>query len=198
MDFARLYSRVRGYVDRLVQGENLRAKTTRGAALLGGASLAEQASRFARNMLVDAASRAKRLWDNGHRLVCLVDCRVRYGCGVEGVRHSKSKGTGARIPQRGLVAGDGTRSRCLCHLLRHGSLGRPVLRKFRTLCVASRGVTERRTGRGDESTVLPTAERYEVRALGCNQQWRRRLWCHSYGNSQLCSSRRLGASNRIL
>jgi O-antigen/teichoic acid export membrane protein len=33
-------------------GENLRAKTTRGAALMGSASLAEQASRFARNMLL--------------------------------------------------------------------------------------------------------------------------------------------------
>ncbi len=52
MDFARLYSTVRGYIDRFVQGENLRAKTTRGAALLGGASVAEQASRFARNMLL--------------------------------------------------------------------------------------------------------------------------------------------------
>ena len=52
MDFARLYSSVRGYIDRFVLGENLRAKTTRGAVLLGGASLGEQASRFARNMLL--------------------------------------------------------------------------------------------------------------------------------------------------
>lgn len=52
MGFTRLYSPVKGYIDRLVLGENLRAKTTRGAALLGGASLGEQASRFARNMLL--------------------------------------------------------------------------------------------------------------------------------------------------
>jgi O-antigen/teichoic acid export membrane protein len=52
MDFARLYSSVREYIDRLVQGENLRAKTTRGAVLVGGASLAEQVSRFARNMVL--------------------------------------------------------------------------------------------------------------------------------------------------
>jgi O-antigen/teichoic acid export membrane protein len=52
MDFARLYSRAKGYIDRLMLGENLRAKTTRGAALLGSASLGEQASRFARNMLL--------------------------------------------------------------------------------------------------------------------------------------------------
>jgi O-antigen/teichoic acid export membrane protein len=52
MDIARLYSRVREYVDRLLRGDNLRAKTTRGAVLLGGASLSEQASRFARNMLL--------------------------------------------------------------------------------------------------------------------------------------------------
>jgi O-antigen/teichoic acid export membrane protein len=52
MDIARLYSRVREYVDRLLRGDNLRAKTTRGAVLLGGASLGEQASRFARNMLL--------------------------------------------------------------------------------------------------------------------------------------------------
>ena len=52
MDFGRLYSSVRGYVDRLVQGENLRAKATRGAVLVGGASFVEQASRLARNMLL--------------------------------------------------------------------------------------------------------------------------------------------------
>jgi len=52
MDFAGLYSRVRGYIDRLMLGDNLRAKTTRGAAMLGSASLGEQASRFARNMLL--------------------------------------------------------------------------------------------------------------------------------------------------
>src|SRR5271154_1508881 len=52
MDFARLYSSVREYIDRLVQGENLRAKTTRGAVLVGGASLAERVSRFARNMVL--------------------------------------------------------------------------------------------------------------------------------------------------
>jgi len=52
MDFTRLYSSVRRYIDRLMLGENLRAKTTRGAVLLGGASLGEQASRFARNMLL--------------------------------------------------------------------------------------------------------------------------------------------------
>lgn len=52
MDFAHLYSSARGYIARLVQGENLRAKTTRGAVLVGGASFGEQASRFARNMLL--------------------------------------------------------------------------------------------------------------------------------------------------
>jgi O-antigen/teichoic acid export membrane protein len=52
MDIAGLYSYVRGYIGRLMLGDNLRAKTTRGAALLGSASLGEQASRFARNMLL--------------------------------------------------------------------------------------------------------------------------------------------------
>ena len=52
IDFALLYSSARGYIDRFLQGQNLRAKTTRGAVLVGGASLAEQASRFARNMLL--------------------------------------------------------------------------------------------------------------------------------------------------
>ena len=52
MDFMRPYFFVKGYIDRIALGDNLRAKTTRGAALLGGASLGEQASRFARNMLL--------------------------------------------------------------------------------------------------------------------------------------------------
>jgi O-antigen/teichoic acid export membrane protein len=50
--FARLYSFAKGYIGRLRRGDDLRAKTTRGAVLLGGASLSEQASRFARNMLL--------------------------------------------------------------------------------------------------------------------------------------------------
>src|SRR5271157_6610186 len=52
MDFAGLYSSARGYIHRFVQGDNLRAKTTRGAVLVGSASIGEQASRFARNMLL--------------------------------------------------------------------------------------------------------------------------------------------------
>src|SRR5580658_10183857 len=52
MDLSRIYASSKGYVDRLMRGDNLRAKTTRGAVLLGSASLGEQASRFARNMLL--------------------------------------------------------------------------------------------------------------------------------------------------
>lgn len=50
--FARPYSFVKGHIDRLLRGDGLRAKTTRGAVLLGSASVSEQASRFARNMLL--------------------------------------------------------------------------------------------------------------------------------------------------
>jgi O-antigen/teichoic acid export membrane protein len=52
MNFTRLYSQAREYIARLLRGDNLRAKTTRGALLLGSGSVAEQASRFARNMLL--------------------------------------------------------------------------------------------------------------------------------------------------
>ncbi len=52
MDFTGLYFSAKGFIGRLMLGENLRAKATRGAALLGSASLGEQASRFARNMLL--------------------------------------------------------------------------------------------------------------------------------------------------
>jgi len=52
MGFAGLCNSVKLYIEGLVSGENLRAKTTRGAVLLGSGSFAEQASRFARNMLL--------------------------------------------------------------------------------------------------------------------------------------------------
>ena len=52
IDFSRFSSSIKGISGRFLQGENLRAKATRGAALQGGASVAEQASRFARNMLL--------------------------------------------------------------------------------------------------------------------------------------------------
>jgi O-antigen/teichoic acid export membrane protein len=52
MDFYRAYYRVRAAVDRSLIGDGLRAKATRGGAWVGGASVAEQASRFARNMIL--------------------------------------------------------------------------------------------------------------------------------------------------
>jgi O-antigen/teichoic acid export membrane protein len=52
MYFTRLHERVKGAIGQLLLGENLRAKATRGATLLGSASVIEQASRFARNMLL--------------------------------------------------------------------------------------------------------------------------------------------------
>ena len=52
MDFVRMSDRVRVAVDRVLLGEGLRARATRGGAWLGGGSAAEQVSRFARNMLL--------------------------------------------------------------------------------------------------------------------------------------------------
>ena len=52
MDFVRINDRVRVTVDRVLLGEGLRAKATRGGAWLGSGSVAEQVSRFARNMLL--------------------------------------------------------------------------------------------------------------------------------------------------
>jgi lipopolysaccharide exporter len=52
MALAEFYSRSKLTLDRLLGGGTLRAKAMRGAALLGGGSAAEQAIRFARNMLL--------------------------------------------------------------------------------------------------------------------------------------------------
>ncbi|MGD0965405.1 MAG: oligosaccharide flippase family protein [Candidatus Acidiferrales bacterium] len=52
MDFARIYDRGKLTFDRLLLGGTLRAKAMRGGVFLGGGSVAEQASRFARNMLL--------------------------------------------------------------------------------------------------------------------------------------------------
>jgi O-antigen/teichoic acid export membrane protein len=52
MALAELYNRGKLTFDRFLGGGTLRAKATRGAALLGGGSVAEQAIRFARNMLL--------------------------------------------------------------------------------------------------------------------------------------------------
>jgi O-antigen/teichoic acid export membrane protein len=52
MDFAEIYGRGRVKLDRLLLDRSLRAKTTRGAVFLGAGSVAEQVSRFARNMLL--------------------------------------------------------------------------------------------------------------------------------------------------
>ena len=52
MNFARIYDRGKVTFDRLLLGGSLRAKAMRGGVLLGGGSVAEQASRLARNMLL--------------------------------------------------------------------------------------------------------------------------------------------------
>jgi O-antigen/teichoic acid export membrane protein len=52
MDFLRVYDRSRLAVERLLLGEGLRAKAVRGGMWLGGGSTVEQASRFARNMVL--------------------------------------------------------------------------------------------------------------------------------------------------
>jgi len=52
MEFAEIYDRGREAFGRLLLSGTLRAKATRGAMFLGGGSVAEQASRFARNMLL--------------------------------------------------------------------------------------------------------------------------------------------------
>jgi O-antigen/teichoic acid export membrane protein len=52
MGFTRIHERAKLTFDRLLLGGTLRAKAMRGGVFLGGASVAEQASRFARNMLL--------------------------------------------------------------------------------------------------------------------------------------------------
>jgi O-antigen/teichoic acid export membrane protein len=52
MDLTRIYDRFKAISDRLMQGGTLRAKATRGAMFLGSGSVAEQVSRFIRNMVL--------------------------------------------------------------------------------------------------------------------------------------------------
>lgn len=52
MGLAQVYQRGRESLSRILVGGTLRAKATRGAMFLGGGSVAEQISRFARNMLL--------------------------------------------------------------------------------------------------------------------------------------------------
>jgi O-antigen/teichoic acid export membrane protein len=52
MDLAKIYERVRSKIDPLMAGGTLRAKAARGAVFLGTGSVAEQVTRFARNMLL--------------------------------------------------------------------------------------------------------------------------------------------------
>ena len=52
MEFARIHDRVKVSFDRLLLAGTLRAKAMRGGVFLGGGGIAEQASRFARNMLL--------------------------------------------------------------------------------------------------------------------------------------------------
>ena len=52
MDFEKIYGRVRTAASQTLLGEGLRARAARGGAWLGSGSLAEQVTRFARNMLL--------------------------------------------------------------------------------------------------------------------------------------------------
>jgi len=50
--FARTYARIRGAVESVLLGDSLKAKVYRGGAWLGSGSVAEQAARFGRNMIL--------------------------------------------------------------------------------------------------------------------------------------------------
>jgi len=52
MSFTKIYDRGKATLGRLLEGGTLRAKVMRGGVLLGSGSIAEQASRFARNMIL--------------------------------------------------------------------------------------------------------------------------------------------------
>ena len=52
MNFAKIYDRGKVTLNRLLASGTLRAKVMRGGVLLGGGSITEQASRFARNMIL--------------------------------------------------------------------------------------------------------------------------------------------------
>ena len=52
MDIRRSFDRAKAAIEGLLEGDALRAKTMRGGAWLGGGSIAEQAARFARNMML--------------------------------------------------------------------------------------------------------------------------------------------------
>ena len=153
--------------------------------LLGSASFGEQASRFARNMLLtrllapSAFGTMAIVMSSSSIVGSLTDVGLR----VSVIRNPRGREPAYLNAAWWLAMGRSLGVYAICFVMA------PWVARFygnlELSCVASRGVTERPAGRGDESTVLPTAERHEVRALGCDHQWRRRLWCHSYGDSQL-------------
>ncbi len=140
MDFAGTYDRLRVAVDRLLLGEGLRAKATRGGVWVGGGSVAEQASRFARNMILTRLLAPSSLWGHGD---CHVLFRHRWSfdrSGSEAGGHSKPEGRGEGVPQRRLVDGRGPGDHDVPCYFCHGPLGRPFLWDRRT-CLALLRVT---------------------------------------------------------
>ena len=113
----------------MLKGGTLRAKAMRGGAWLGGGSVAEQPSRFARNMiltrlLAPSAFGAMAIVMSSSSIIGAID-----RSGTEGRRLSKTRGERKAIPQRRLVDGDGPRDHHVRHYFCHGPFRCPFLRE---------------------------------------------------------------------
>jgi O-antigen/teichoic acid export membrane protein len=84
MKLTALYGRGRAALEKMLRGGTLRAKTMRGGLFLGGGSVAEQASRFARNMILtrllapSAFGTMAIVMSTSAFIVCMTEIGQRY------------------------------------------------------------------------------------------------------------------------
>ena len=84
MNFSTPYARGKAMVEKVLQGGTLRAKTMRGGMYLAGGSVAEQATRFARNMILtrllmpSAFGTMALVMSSSAILTCLTEIGQRY------------------------------------------------------------------------------------------------------------------------
>ena len=160
----------------------------RGGAWLGGGSVAEQASRFARNMILTRLLAPSAF---GAMAIVMSSSAIVGALTEVGVKQAviqNPRGGEKAYLNAGWWMGLG---RALSTYVIIFAMAPWVARFYgiaELVCVASSDAAGLSVRWRHESPFHSRAERDEVRALDGHQQRRRHLWSHPDGGSQFCSS----------
>ena len=160
----------------------------RGGVLLGGGSIAEQASRFARNMILTRLLAPSAFGAMAIVMSSSAIVGALTEVGLKAAVIQNPRGGEDAYLNAGWWMGMGRAIIMYVIIFAMAPWVAHFYGNCRTICVASSDAAEHSVRWRHESPFHSPAERDEVRALDGDHQRRRHLWGRSDGGSQFCSS----------